>query len=93
MEIKNSEGPATIFVRSFNFTQELAGQAFNMSNIPYQFTVADDLWHSFVNKIKTYTDNHGGSAQANTAITKRPDWYEVRDVLNGKKPASLINCK
>ncbi len=94
---QNSDGSYTFYTRGVdrvqNRIEEMFGQIMNMSYSPLQFTMADALWGSFVGKIAQYTNSHSGSAQIQQSVAKRPDWYEVKDVLTGQKPISSINCK
>lgn len=57
------------------------------------FFGADSLWESFQDKINGFTNTNGGVSKILKPITNRPDWGEVKDVLNGKKPISDLRCK
>lgn len=96
--IQNSDGSYTFYVRGVDRIesrmQEIAGQLANPGSFqPLQFTAADALWGSLIGKIREYVIQHNGSAGTPTSVIKRPDWYEVKDVMTLQKPASSINCK
>ena len=57
------------------------------------FEGADDLWQSFQLGIKNYVDQNGGSAIAIAGTTNRPNWNDIKDVLEGRKPISSLGCK
>ncbi|WP_318501870.1 hypothetical protein [Formosa sp. PL04] len=57
------------------------------------FTFADNLWKSFQQKTNHFINNNGGTSSITPPITdNRPDWEEVKDVLQGKKPISDLEC-
>lgn len=55
------------------------------------FASADALWTSFVDKIREFVNDNGGSASRAFVEIERPDWQKVRDVLDGKAPLSTLS--
>jgi hypothetical protein len=59
------------------------------------FLGADNLWTSFQQKLQDFcNDDNNGNGVANMApqVISRPDWEEVKEVLNGNKPISDLGC-
>ncbi|MFD2555245.1 hypothetical protein [Sphingobacterium tabacisoli] len=61
----------------------------DMFNLP--FGRGDALWNSFQDKIVTFVNNLQGNTVKNTAQIHRPDWAIVKDVLEGRKPLSVLS--
>ena len=55
------------------------------------FNDAGALWTSFVNSIRGFVNNNGGTAVRAFAATERPNWQEVKDVLEGRAPLSTLS--
>ena len=53
---------------------------------------ADGLWESFQNKMNEFINANGGNSSILTPIKNRPDWNEVKEVLEGKRPISDLGC-
>ncbi len=56
------------------------------------FKGADDLWKSFQNNLRDFTNNGGSNATATEPIKYRPDWDKVDKVLKGERPISDLGC-
>ncbi|MCL7986759.1 hypothetical protein M8998_02275 [Sphingobacterium sp. lm-10] len=57
----------------------------------FPFRQADALWQSFQSKINEFVRSHGGSASLDSPQIHRPDWQQVKDVLEGKAPLSTLS--
>lgn len=59
------------------------------------FEGADALWKSFQQKLQDFVNNpeNGGAAQKVAPTTYRPNWEKVKEVLNGNRPLSDLDCK
>lgn len=91
--VANSDGSYTYYAQGIDRVQarvdEVVGYVMNgFQSAPKQFTKADQLWTSFTTKIGQYVANHNGQSVSQQPVTKRPDWHDVADVLDGKKPIS-----
>lgn len=58
------------------------------SSFGIPFSSADELWSSFQSLIAEDFNN----ANIENAITYRPDYEEVEDVLNGVKNVTTLGC-
>jgi hypothetical protein len=93
----NSDGSYTYYCKGVDrvtsSVQEVLGKIMSgYQDQPVQFTMADGLWGSWTKKIKDYVNGHNGTATLQQPVTKRPNWYDVQDVLNGIKALNEINC-
>lgn len=87
---QNPNGSYTFYTRGVDrltsidvaVLQALTGTPFNR---------ADALWTSFIEKIRLFVDQNGGSASRAFVEIERPDWQKVRDVLDGKAPSSTLS--
>lgn len=61
------------------------------NKVPGPFQFADNLWKSFQSKITSYVNTNGGKAYTSTPQTERPNWNTVKEVMDGKKPLSILN--
>lgn len=89
----NNDGSYTFYTRGVDRLTSWDGSKLQeFTNIP--FNKADELWKSFQNAISNFVNSHNGVATTNKAETFRPDWQNVKDVLEGKKPLSSLskNC-
>lgn len=57
----------------------------------YPFNQADALWTSFQGKIANYVNQNGGTALAATQSKERPDWQQIKDVIDGREPLSTLS--
>lgn len=58
------------------------------------FDGADGLWTSFQQKIQAFCNDPSNDGVANAAprSINRPDWEDVRDVLQGNRTISDLGC-
>ncbi|WP_396137734.1 hypothetical protein [Flavobacterium sp.] len=42
--------------------------------------------------LKNYVEAHGGVATINMDKIYRPNWNDIKDILNGIKPLSDLGC-
>ena len=92
---KNPDGSYTFFTQGVDRVAEINDDL--MGNLPLNQTAfegADALWGVFQDNIASFVNNplNGGQAEKGTAIISRPNWTEVRDVLNGDKSISSLGC-
>lgn len=66
--------------------------SYGLDGFDNAFEGADNLWKSYQTKLKLFVDTNGGNSSIKTPIKNRPDWDEVKDVLEGKKPISQLGC-
>lgn len=97
---KNSNGSYTFYTRGVDRLSDAGGNALHELSVflnrpSFPLSQADSLWKSFQNKISKYVNSHGGRANVSTPQIQRPDWQDVLDVLDGKKPLSTLSndCK
>lgn len=66
----------------------------NAGNNGIPFSQADGLSGSLQNGIKAFVTSHGGDATIQPSEIIRPKWSLVKDVMDGKKPLSVLskNC-
>ena len=57
-----------------------------------EFADSDILWNTMKQNLKNYVNNNGGTAVLNVNQIYRPNWNDVKDVLNGIKPLSDLGC-
>ncbi|WP_452230973.1 hypothetical protein [Lacinutrix sp. MEBiC02404] len=57
------------------------------------FAFADNLWEHFQEELNIFINENGGSSTINTPIINRPDWEEIKEVLQGKKPIGDLGCE
>ncbi|MFW2475420.1 MAG: hypothetical protein ACN4EP_00810, partial [Sediminibacterium sp.] len=57
------------------------------------FNTATNLWQSFQDKVKTFVNQSGGSANVGSPVIARPDWDLLRAVMNRTMPLSSIPFK
>ena len=62
--------------------------AYTLSGQDNALKGADDLWISFQDKINGLMNNNSRKSNIKIPIKNRPDWDDVKDVLNGNKPIS-----
>ncbi|WP_285010847.1 hypothetical protein [Pedobacter faecalis] len=51
----------------------------------------DALWETFQNHIVNFVNSHGGSATLVSPVIYRPNWADVKDVIEGKKPIHTLS--
>ena len=56
------------------------------------FSGADEKWNAMQENLKNYIETNGGAAVINTDNIYRPNWNDIKDVLNGIKPLSDLGC-
>jgi len=58
------------------------------------FEGADALWTSLQDNLVNYINNpnNGGSAVKDSISIERPNWDDIRDVLNGVKSIGELGC-
>ena len=86
-------GSYNIYVRGVDrFTSNLQENAAYMVGLSNPFFAADNLWESFQENINQFINNNSGTSSINVSVHNRPDWDEVNDVLQGRKPISELGC-
>lgn len=55
------------------------------------FAIADALWESFQSKIENFVNTNGGNSTVSDPQIYRPDWQQVKDVLEGRAPLSTLS--
>lgn len=96
---ENTDGTYTFYTRGVDrltsldasLLQEIPDFFIKGAGIP--FAKADQLWSSFQNGIKSFTDTHQGKANIDAPEIHRPNWDLVKDVIAGKKPLNSISKK
>lgn len=63
-----------------------------MIGLSNPFFAADNLWESFQENTNQFINNNSGASSINESVHNRPDWDEVNDVLQGRKPISELGC-
>ena len=89
----NPNGSYTFYTRGVDRLTSWDGNFFQSSTeIP--FTSSDNLWETFQTKITQFVQNHSGDASVASKEVFRPDWLDVKKVLEGTKPLSTLskNC-
>lgn len=87
----NGDGTATFFTRGVDrLSNNWYETAQNLGGFPY--AKADDLWKSFQQGIKDYINQHGGNATINNPVHWRPDWTDVKGVLDRTKSIATLGC-
>lgn len=91
---KNSDGSHTFYTRGVDRLTDWSGE-FAQKAMGIPFDKADNLWRSFQVGIVSYVRQNGGKALWET-LTKteeieRPDWQIIKDVIDGRKPLSLLS--
>ncbi len=87
---QNANGSYTFYTRgvdrltyfAVDFLQEYTGKPFGD---------ADALWASFQDGIMGFVNNHGGNAQVAEQAIQRPNWQQIKDVIDGKEPLSSLS--
>lgn len=64
----------------------------NLPGANSEFDGSDNLWNTMKQNLKNFVNNNGGIAVVNTNQIYRPNWNDVKDVLNGIKPLSDLGC-
>ena len=62
-------------------------------NTDSAFDGADKLWTSLQENLTSYINDNGGIAIKGDTSINRPNWQDIKDVLNGVKPISELGCK
>lgn len=91
---QDTNGNYVFYVRGVDRIQRSSVSAI-LSMVPgsnSDFDAADDLWNKMKQNLKNYVNTNGGSATTNSNIIYRPNWNDVKDVLNGIKPISDLGC-
>lgn len=65
-----------------------------MKQLFSDFEGADELWNKFQENIESYVNDpiNEGTAQKQTPQIERPNWEDIKDVLNGTKLISELGC-
>lgn len=92
--VQNTDGSYTFYTRGVDRLTNFAGAALqSLKDVP--FSNADQLWRSFQVGIVSYVRQNGGTALWETLPTteeiRRPDWQQIKDVIDGKKPLSTLS--
>ncbi|QDH80181.1 hypothetical protein FKX85_14485 [Echinicola soli] len=97
--IKNANGSYTFYTRGVDrltswegtFAQWMSDKISEENKVPSPFGQADKLWKSFQSKLTDYVNGHGGKAKTSSPQVERPDWKDVKDVMEGKKSLSTLS--
>lgn len=84
---QNTDGSYTFFTRGVD--RLTTGFDAGMEKIA--FFAADELWKSFQQNVKKFVNTNQGNASIGNVEIKRPDWVQVKDVVDGKKPLSTLS--
>ncbi|GAB5473329.1 MAG: hypothetical protein Mars2KO_14280 [Maribacter sp.] len=88
-----SDDSFNIYVRGVDrFSSRLQELGSSLATLGEPFKFADNLWRSFQEKTNEFVISNGGNASIKTPIHNRPDWDEVKDVLEGRKPITDLGC-
>ena len=91
----NSDGSYTFFTRGVDRMTASFDSAIAENFMSNPFSGAENLWNSFKQGIFNFTTNNGGSvspiSEDDNSLNK-PDWDEIKDVLEGVKPISNLGC-
>lgn len=87
-------GNYVFFVRGVDRIQRAAVFTIAQMNPNWDspFTPADQKWNAMQENLKNYVEAHGGVATINMDNIYRPNWNDIKDVLNGIKPLSDLGC-
>jgi len=91
---KNSNGSYTFFTKGVDRLTSLDLTIIqNATGIP--FSKADALWTSFQKGVADFVNKNGGNAGASKQEIYRPNWDQVKAVIDGKAPLSSLStdCK
>lgn len=91
---KNSNGSYTFFTKGVDRLTSLDLTIVqNATGIP--FSKADALWTSFQKGVADFVNKNGGNAGASKQEIYRPNWDQVKAVIDGKAPLSSLStdCK
>ncbi|WP_456438962.1 hypothetical protein [Psychroserpens sp.] len=92
-EFNEEDGSFTFFTRGVdrfesNFDYNIAD--YMESGAP--FSGADNLWTSFQTKLQNFVNDNGGLGNSIPQSINRPNWSDVKDVLQGLRPISDLGC-
>ncbi|MDO6807916.1 DNRLRE domain-containing protein [Zobellia galactanivorans] len=88
-----SDGSYNIYVRGVDrFSSRFQELGATAATLGEPFLFADNLWQSFQNKTNVFINSNGGKASIKTPIHNRPDWDDVKDVLEGRRPITDLGC-
>lgn len=93
----NNDGSYTFYTKGVDRLSDAIISALQPTpTIGIPFNQADELWTSFQNKIIAFVNDPLNGDTSGAAIkgeTKkyRPDWVDVKDVRDGKKPLSTLS--
>jgi hypothetical protein len=93
---QNLDGSYTFFTRGVDrFTSGVLEEVANSLSSENQFEGADNLWETIQQNLVNHVNNpdNGGVASVINPVTWRPDWEDVKDVLNGVKPITELDCE
>lgn len=93
----NVDGSYTFYTRGVDRLTSWEGVAaqnipeiFGFNGIPFSQT--DKLWISFQSSVYSFVNNNGGKAFMHLGThIERPNWVEIKDVVDGVKPLSTLN--
>ncbi|MDF2517655.1 MAG: hypothetical protein K0R59_2951 [Sphingobacterium sp.] len=87
---KNSNGSYTFFTKGVDRLTSLDLTIVqNATGIP--FSKADALWTSFQKGVADFVNMNGGNAGASKQEIYRPNWEDVKAVVDGKAPLSSLS--
>lgn len=88
----NTNGTYTFYTSAVDrITDEFTNVVNELTNIP--FNVADDLWESLQSGMVNFINSHGGSATVSAPLILRPNYDDVKAVLNGQMSLSDFKKK
>ncbi|MCL7986761.1 hypothetical protein M8998_02285 [Sphingobacterium sp. lm-10] len=88
---QNANGSYTFYTRGVDRLTSWDGEFARKYAKEFPFRQADALWKSFQDKINEFVRSHGGSASSDSPQIHRPDWQQVKDVLEGRAPLSTLS--
>ncbi len=87
----NSDGTYTFYTRGVDRVTEWIDKKVAENLIDNPFEKPDKLWRSFQSGIENFINQNGGSASKDNPVIGRPNWNEVKDVLQGLKHVESLN--
>ena len=91
---QNADGSYNFFVRGVDrFTSNTQENVAFVIGIGNPFKFADELWEGFQDKLTDFINDNGGFSVKNSPSKNRPDWDQIREVLEGKQSINELGCK
>lgn len=87
----NGNGSYTFYTRGVDRLTSWDGEFAREYANNFPFNQADALWTSFQGLVSSFVNNHGGNSSVSQNQIQRPNWSDIKDVVDGVKPLSYLN--